>query len=123
MDLGLCAYAIYCSCSVFVDSAPPISFFYRPASSKTAAQPKSVAIAGDSTVFISEIDTVEAFRFNQKVFEQKPKYQPGAIAAHGSVVAIGEVCDRLFALCAFKFNCQHDLFFVFCLSGAKSSSP
>ena len=66
-------------------------FFHRPASSKTATQPKSIAIAGDSTVFISEIDIIEAFLFNQKVFELKPKYQPGAIAAHGSVVAIGEV--------------------------------
>jgi len=63
---------------------------FVPASSKTASQPKSLAVTGDSTVFISEIYTVEAFRFNQKLFEQKPKYQPGAVAAHGSVVAIGE---------------------------------
>lgn len=65
--------------------------FYRPASSKTASQPKSIAVTGDLTVFISEIDTVEAFRSNQRVFELKPKYQLGAIAARGSVVAIGEV--------------------------------
>jgi hypothetical protein len=41
--------------------------FHRPALSKTVAQPKSIAVAGDSTVFISEIDMVEALRFNQKV--------------------------------------------------------
>jgi len=63
---------------------------FVPALAKTASQPKSLAVTDDSTVFISEIDTVEAFRFNQKLFGQKPKYQPGAVAAHGSVVAIGE---------------------------------
>lgn len=77
---------------VFIDK----TFFYRPASSKTAAQPKSIAVTSDSTVFISEIDTIEAFRFNQKVFEQKPKYQPGAIGVYGSMVAIGDVCYILF---------------------------
>ncbi|KAF8155889.1 WD40-repeat-containing domain protein [Crassisporium funariophilum] len=62
---------------------------FVPASTGTAAQPRSIAIAGDSTVFVTEIDTVEAFRSNQRVLEQKPEYQPGAIAASGSIVAIG----------------------------------
>lgn len=79
---------------VLTKPSPSFLFFYllyRPGSSRTASQPKSIAVTGDLTVFISEIDKVEAFRSNQKVFELKPKYQFGAIAAHGSVVVIGSV--------------------------------
>ena len=96
MDLGLCAYIHLLSVMFIVLTSPSLLFYlfiylYRPASSRTASQPKSIAVTGDLTVFISEIDTVEAFRSNQKVFELKPKYQLGTIAAHGSVVVIGEV--------------------------------
>lgn len=56
---------------------------------KTASQPKSIATASDGTVFVSEVDVVEAFRSNQKVTEIKPKANPTAVAASGSAVAIG----------------------------------
>ena len=70
------------------------SWFHRPASFSTAAQPKGVAVGGDSTVFVAEVDSVEAVRSNQKVFALPLKYTPSAIAAGGSVVAVGgEVCD------------------------------
>ena len=61
----------------------------RPASVGTAAQPKSIAVAADGTVFVSEIEHIEAFRSNQKVFDQKPKFAPSSIAASGSTIAIG----------------------------------
>ena len=78
-------------CSFVLTKLSHPFFKNRSASSRTTSQPKSIAVTGDLTVFISEIDTMEAFRSNQKVFELKPQYQLGAIAAHGSVVAIGEV--------------------------------
>ncbi|PIL23440.1 hypothetical protein GSI_14751 [Ganoderma sinense ZZ0214-1] len=63
---------------------------FTPAQFSTAAQPKAgVAVGGDSTVFIAEVDTVEAVRSNQKVFDLKPKYAPSAIAASASFVAVG----------------------------------
>ncbi|KAF8221062.1 WD40 repeat-like protein [Tricholoma matsutake] len=62
---------------------------FLPASAPTASQPKSLAIAGDSTVFVAEVNTVEAFRSNQQLFQQTPKSGPTAIAASGSTVAIG----------------------------------
>lgn len=67
---------------------------YRQAAAPTSAQPKCIAVAGDSTVFVVEIDTIEAFRSNQKLFEQNPSYKPSAVGARGSIVAIGgEVRD------------------------------
>lgn len=65
----------------------------RPASSATASQPKSVSVAADGTVFVAEINGVEAIRDNQKVFELKTSYSPSAVAAGKSIniVAIGEV--------------------------------
>ncbi|KAF9051714.1 WD40-repeat-containing domain protein [Panaeolus papilionaceus] len=63
---------------------------FIPAVSKLAAQPKSVTVAGDSTVFIAEIGKVEAFRSNQRVLEHKSSFEPSAIAAKGSLVAIGQ---------------------------------
>ena len=55
-----------------------------------------MAVGGDSTVFIAEVNGVEAVRSNQKVFELPTKYAPSAIAAVGNVVAIGgEVSDTL----------------------------
>jgi len=62
---------------------------FVPASCSTSAQPKSVAVAADSTVFVAEANGVEAIRSNQKVFELKPKFTPSAVAASGSVVAVG----------------------------------
>ncbi|CCL99609.1 uncharacterized protein FIBRA_01627 [Fibroporia radiculosa] len=62
---------------------------FVPAICSTASQPKAVAVAGDSTVFIAEVNEVEAIRFNQKVSELKPKFSPSAVAATGSIVAVG----------------------------------
>ncbi|KAJ2934186.1 hypothetical protein H1R20_g2912, partial [Candolleomyces eurysporus] len=62
---------------------------YLPAAAKTASQPKSIASAGDGTVFVSETELVEAFRSNQKIAQIKPKAAPTAVAASGSTVAIG----------------------------------
>ena len=62
----------------------------RPASFSTAAQPKAgVAVAGDSTVFVAEVESIEAVQSNQKVFDLSLKYSPSAIAASGSLVAVG----------------------------------
>jgi len=65
----------------------------RPASCATTSQPKSISVAEDGTVFVAEINGVEAIRDNQKVFELKTSYTPSAVAASRSfnIVAIGEV--------------------------------
>lgn len=45
-------------------------------------------------MFVTEINTIEAFRSNQQVFQLSPKFTPSAIAASGSTIAIGgEVCN------------------------------
>ncbi|TFK67757.1 WD40 repeat-like protein [Pluteus cervinus] len=63
---------------------------FVPAFTKTAAQPRSIGVAGDSTVFIAEVNGVEAFRSNQKILSHTlPGTTPTAIAASKSVVAIG----------------------------------
>jgi len=62
---------------------------HRPAVASTAAQPKSIAITNDTTVFVVEIGTVEAFRSNQKVYDNKPKYAPSVVAAWKTTVAVG----------------------------------
>ena len=61
----------------------------RGASVATNAQPKSVAIAGDSTVFVIEADGIEAVRSNQKLQHFPTKFTPSAIAASGTNVAVG----------------------------------
>ena len=43
----------------------------------------------DSTVFVAEINSVEAIRSNQRVFELQTKFTPSSVAAFGSVVAVG----------------------------------
>ncbi|KDQ58569.1 hypothetical protein JAAARDRAFT_34386 [Jaapia argillacea MUCL 33604] len=62
---------------------------FTSAAASTSSQPKSVAVAGDGTVFVAEAQNVEAFRSNQKVFETSTKFTPSAIASHGSLVVIG----------------------------------
>ena len=50
-------------------------------------------------MFVVEIGIIEAFRSNQKVFEQKTAYQPTVVTALGSLVAIGgEVLGNCFLL-------------------------
>ncbi|PSR70597.1 hypothetical protein PHLCEN_2v13535 [Hermanssonia centrifuga] len=72
---------------------PDVSGFIIPPHSQssfsTASQPKSLAVAGDSTVFVTEVNAVEAIRSNQKVYDFQPKFTPSAVAASGSVVAVG----------------------------------
>ncbi|KAH9951566.1 WD40 repeat-like protein [Amylocystis lapponica] len=62
---------------------------FVPASYPTTSQPRSVAVAGDNTVFVAETGNVEAVRANQKVAELAPKFQPSAVAVTGTVVAVG----------------------------------
>ncbi|KAF7795659.1 hypothetical protein EIP86_006824 [Pleurotus ostreatoroseus] len=59
------------------------------ASFSTASQPKDLAVTADSTVFVAEINSVEAIRSNQRVFELQTKFTPSSVAAFGSVVAVG----------------------------------
>jgi WD repeat-containing protein 1 (actin-interacting protein 1) len=62
---------------------------HRPASVSTSSQPKSIAVAGDGSVFVVEINSIEVIRSNQKVSELKPKYNPVAVAATKSTIAVG----------------------------------
>ncbi|KAL9710209.1 WD40 repeat-like protein [Leucoagaricus gongylophorus] len=62
---------------------------FMPAVTPTAAQPKSIAITNDSTIFVVEIGAFEAFRSNQKIYSNKPSYVPSVIAAWRMTVAIG----------------------------------
>ena len=63
----------------------------RQTAVKTASQPKSVAVAGDDTVFVIEQNSIEAFRSNQKVYEEKTSYTPTAVSVSGNLVAVGDV--------------------------------
>ena len=49
---------------------------------------ETLAITGDDTLFVVEINVIEAIRSNQQVFELKPKYSPSAIAAMRDIVAV-----------------------------------
>ncbi|KAH9171396.1 WD40 repeat-like protein [Lactarius sanguifluus] len=59
----------------------------------TASQPKTLAAAKDGTIFVLGVDAVEAVRNHQKVADLRPwgggATIPTAIAATGSLVAIG----------------------------------
>jgi hypothetical protein len=68
----------------------------RPAFTLTASQPKSIAVAGDGTVFVAEVNGVEAIRDNQKVFELVAKFSAGSVAVNGSTVAVGGEVTRAF---------------------------
>lgn len=50
-----------------------------------------MTVAEDDTVFVSEQNSIEAFRSNQKVHEMKTSYTPGAISTSGTLVAVGDV--------------------------------
>ncbi|KZT25763.1 WD40 repeat-like protein [Neolentinus lepideus HHB14362 ss-1] len=62
---------------------------FTPASSSLASQPKSVVTAADGTVFVAEVNAIEAIRSNQKIFELSVGYVPSSVSAHRSLVAIG----------------------------------
>ena len=49
-----------------------------PGTFSTPAQPRAVAVGGDSTVFVVEVDNIEAVRSSQRVFNLAPKYTPSA---------------------------------------------
>lgn len=53
------------------------------------AQPRGVALGGDSTAFVAGAGAVEAFRDSQRVAALQPAYTTSAVAAAGSVVAVG----------------------------------
>lgn len=63
--------------------------FSRPASLSTKSQPRSIAVGGDGSVFLAEINGLEVVRDNQKSFELSTSFTPSAIDAHGSLVAVG----------------------------------
>lgn len=70
-------------------SANDGAFSFTQATFGACSQPKTLAIAGDDTLFVVEINVIEAIRSNQRVFELKPKYSPSAIAATKDIVAVG----------------------------------
>ncbi|KAL6235393.1 hypothetical protein BDW75DRAFT_230355 [Aspergillus navahoensis] len=61
---------------------------YTGSSSKLSGQPKGIA-AGDSTVLVAYSERVETHRDGQKVGVFKADFSVTAVAAHGSVAAIG----------------------------------
>jgi len=63
---------------------------FSQAAAKLDSQPKSVAVAGDDSVFVVEQNGIEVFRSNQKVHTEKTPYSPGVIAASGNVIAVGD---------------------------------
>ncbi|TFK49120.1 WD40 repeat-like protein [Heliocybe sulcata] len=62
---------------------------FTPASSSLGSQPRSVAAASDGTVFVAEVNAIEAIRSNQKVADVSVGYAPSSVAAHQTRVAIG----------------------------------
>ncbi|TCD64690.1 WD40 repeat-like protein [Steccherinum ochraceum] len=62
---------------------------FTQASYTTASQPKSLAIAKDNTVFLAEVNGVEAVRSNQKLHDLKTSYTPSSVAATSTLVAVG----------------------------------
>jgi WD40 repeat protein len=65
---------------------------FTPSVFSTASQPKTLAAAEDGTIFVVGVDAVEAIRNHQKVADLRPSggaTNPTAIAATGSLVAIG----------------------------------
>jgi hypothetical protein len=65
------------------------TLFHRSSVFSTASQPKALAATSDNTTFVVGTDVVEAVRNNQKVADFRPGANPTAIAAAGSLVAIG----------------------------------
>jgi len=75
----------------------------RQATFGACSQPKTLAIAGDDTLFVVEINVIEAIRSNQRVFELKPKYIPSAIAATRDIVAVGSEVSCLIEIFSQSF--------------------
>ncbi|KAK7044799.1 WD40 repeat-like protein [Favolaschia claudopus] len=62
---------------------------FSTASISTTAQPKAIATAADGTVFVVEVNGIEAIRNNQKVAHLATKYAPSAVGTSGTLVAVG----------------------------------
>ena len=77
-----------------------ISLYSRPASLSTKSQPKSIAVGGDGSVFLAEIDGLEVVRDNQKTFELSTSFGPSAIDVYGSLVAVGGEVGCFYHSCA-----------------------
>lgn len=61
-------------------SSPPVSL---------SAQPKGLACASSSTVLVASSDGIVAYKNSLKASTTNTKFSPTAIAAHGTVVAVG----------------------------------
>ncbi|KAG2008225.1 WD-repeat-containing protein [Coprinopsis cinerea AmutBmut pab1-1] len=58
---------------------------YVQAAVKTTAQPKSISISSNDTIFVAQPELIEVFRSNQKLYSLAPKaFKPTAIAARPS---------------------------------------
>ena len=68
---------------------PLVLPFSSPASLTTKSQPKSLAVGGDRSVFLAEINGLEVVRDNQKISELSTSFTPSAIDVHDSLVAVG----------------------------------
>ncbi|KAF9788338.1 WD40 repeat-like protein [Thelephora terrestris] len=62
---------------------------FTPASLTTKSQPKSLAVGGDRSVLLAEINGLEVVRDNQKISELSTSFTPSAIDVHDSLVAVG----------------------------------
>ncbi|KAL3435691.1 WD40-repeat-containing domain protein [Aspergillus tetrazonus] len=71
---------------------------YTGSSSKLSGQPKGIA-GGGTTVLVANAESIEIHRDGQKVGDFKPNFSVTAVAAHGSIAAIGgddstvQICD------------------------------
>lgn len=65
----------------------------REAATQLQSQPRGLALSGEGTAFVSEINAIEAFRSNQRVAHVPLKYEADGIATTGEIVAVGgNVC-------------------------------
>lgn len=62
---------------------------FTPASVSVSAQPKGIAVAADSSVFVAEIGRLEVVRFNQKVTGLACSFNPSSVATSKRLVAVG----------------------------------
>lgn len=83
-------------------------------------------MAGDSTVFVAEINAVEAFRSNQKVLTHSlNKTTPSAVAAHNEIIAIGSEVSLDLSLSFKSVNCSiqmHRIIRYNCINGTERLS-
>ncbi|KAL0959696.1 hypothetical protein HGRIS_011391 [Hohenbuehelia grisea] len=62
---------------------------FTSAQVSTTSQPRSVAVAADSTVFVAQINGVAAIRSSQVVSDSPTKFSPHSVAASQTTVAVG----------------------------------